>query len=103
MEQPTQPDKTYTEKDMRIRAIEDHLQHLTEKVDELSKKIDSLSECVNGLAPKLEQIRIDIATTKTDQGNLEKRVDRIDGKNDVWNVVNTSVAIIAGALGIGIK
>jgi hypothetical protein len=77
----------------------------------LQEQMKSMSECLAGLSPILEglrnevkQQRIDyagfVATTRTTDENLERRIDKVENVNQVWNVINTLGAAIAGVLGI---
>lgn len=76
----------------------------------IALKLDHMSEQIANVLKKLEDLdfkqredhdRI-IGIDKRSQDN-EDEINRLRSKFDVWNMINSGLAVVAGALGIGIK
>jgi len=92
------PETSQNGNDQRVTnaTIALKLDHMSEQIANVLKKLEDL-DCKQ----RADHDRI-IGIDKRSQDN-EDEINRLRSKFDVWNMINSGLAVVAGALGIGIK
>lgn len=73
------------------------------KLDHMSEQIANVLEKLEKLDCKQREDHDKIITIEQRSQENKGEIDKLRSKFDVWNMINSGLAIIGGALGIGIK
>lgn len=58
-----------------------------------------LGEKFEGVNSELGEIKTKVAVVETKQDHQQNHIDKIESKSDLWDRINTVVAVAAGVIG----